>query len=575
VTNPSGDTLAVKDGKHSTLLHEAAHSMLAQKQGRQNSGPQDDANEQSADKIAGKLKSGKMVDNDLQKASPTSGAREEGNRYLINRYRSSDDPAVSSIAPQGDIASSQWLNRYVEIGRVDRPDKYRDAATKSPVRATFEGGKWVTGAPIPRSTFGKVKGTAPEENSVMTLVQHETEGNVWLPDYMLMIGRDSLMRDKQERQAKEDREESNQELEDDARKKDKAVKKLTYNSGGGFDTFTKWLGAILDVIVPISGSFAKLDVNVQLPIGGGAAGVYFRLTGEAERDDKSMVKTKIELGGGIYGELDAGVAEAWIKGGIFGFVESVGNSSGESVAGLFYPVFNRLNKTKLTGIAPRGVGYYIFGDAANLKLTGDEYVDGVIGGELQGGVSWDAPGASEGEVSVGAQGGKGTKYSAKGQEDFSFFKGHTAFALKTAGFDCSGGIEYKRTKNSELKLEGFFSPLRKMGNETLSADDFKAMRQKAIGVTMQHYVNTGLMPEWVLNKIGAMTKSLPQDAANKSSSTARAGAGLEISFKWGGNISGVVPEAFLVLKAAKETGIELGSAELELSAEYGKKFQLM
>jgi len=279
-------------------------------------------------------------------------------------------------------------------------------------------------------------------------------------------------------------------------------------------------------------------------------------------------------GAGVCGEIAAGNAGGATQAGIFVYSVSVGTSSGGACAGLLYPLYRYLNNSAVPGVAPDGVGKYIFGDVRNFNLTGDEYVESAIGGEVEGGIAWDAPGASSGEVKVGAQGGAGTRYGPGGKEkDFTFFKTALGFAAKTKYFDCSGGIEFKSAQERELKVEGFFAPLRANKTESVSVEDLSAMKSKAYGAVAGLAANGVNVPTPILSQMRSIMDAMPAQAAKQTRSRGRAGVGVELVFKWGGGKK-FSSEVFLVLKAAVEGGIELGSAEISLGAEYGKKIKL-
>jgi hypothetical protein len=116
------------------------------------------------------------------------------------------------------------------------------------------------------------------------------------------------------------------------------------------------LAPIIDAAVPTTGDKCKLEVEMKIPVDPSGVGFLgMRVTGEAERPESKLVKTRAEAtitGGARVANL------VEIKGEIGGYIEAQGKSASQTMQLFSYALYRRFREAKYV---PRGMASYMWG----------------------------------------------------------------------------------------------------------------------------------------------------------------------------------------------------------------------
>lgn len=217
--------------------------------------------------------------------------------------------------------------------------------------------------------------------------------------------------------------------------------------------FVAIAGGILDALVPEVGDKGKLQLNANVPVGGGVGKIGMGIAAEVERDANG-IKMRLLLEGKIIGTVDLKLAEAFIEARLFGYMESYGDHGAE--------VFHLL----MLGIESRA--RQISDDLADVLfepgftwdvrdgMDRDDYVDSGLGASLTAGVT-DSVGGEPKTDSMGQTVTTGTRLQrGSGDEPFERLDTRTvsfAATFNVHEFEVSGKLSKKLVNGKLSQLE--------------------------------------------------------------------------------------------------------------------------
>lgn len=226
----------------------------------------------------------------------------------------------------------------------------------------------------------------------------------------------------------------------DTEKRKEAVENL--GDVDAFDGgFYSAAGSVLDALVPDAGDKGKVQINVNIPVAvGGNVKIALQFVGTAERS-ATGVKAGIELGGGIIGEVDLLLFEAWAKAMVYGYMEANGDDGAEVFRLLSYAMHERVRA--VSEKAAHWVWGEQFGAKVKAEMDDDDYVESGLGAEFSMGAG-NSAGTKGGYGS--ARYAEGTKLTKDGSEELEKINLKAGFAYSP----WAGEFEYKGTSPTML-----------------------------------------------------------------------------------------------------------------------------
>jgi len=198
--------------------------------------------------------------------------------------------------------------------------------------------------------------------------------------------------------------------------------------------FCEHVGKLVEAVVPDLGDSSKLVLSGRMLTATGAL-VYFSFTGSVERDnmiDDDQYKIRLEFGLGFEAKVEGWLVDAFTKAGVFGFVESSGDTGTETLNLLMYALWRSV------AAIHEGAADWMFGKTAkNVAKTMDreDYAQVGVGGRAASGLK-----AGGAEVSGSIEGSLSARYTGQGA------KGHEtgeptgeAIAMAQVGLNYSSG----------------------------------------------------------------------------------------------------------------------------------------
>lgn len=193
-------------------------------------------------------------------------------------------------------------------------------------------------------------------------------------------------------------------------------------------------GRLIEALVPDLGDSSKLVLRGNVPVAGGL--FYFSFSGSVERDnmiDDDQYKARLEFAVGYEASVETWLIDAFAQAGVFGFLESSGDTGKETLELLMYAIWRAVS-----AVSTKAAKNVMGGRAADVEQTMDREDYAQIGAGVRA-----SAGIQGGDQKLGAsvEGSVAARYTgtgAKGKETGKVDAATVAMAQLGLGYVTEG-----------------------------------------------------------------------------------------------------------------------------------------